>query len=80
MRIVLAGYAGEGHEELVDKAGWAELPWKASGGYGNRSDKGKENAAREGLWFSPHCIDPEKKRLPLFDGLDEADPPSRPHP
>jgi hypothetical protein len=61
MRIVLCGYAGEGHEELVEKAGWTVLPWRASGGYGNRSAKGKENAARERLWFSPHCINPEKE-------------------
>jgi hypothetical protein len=80
MRIVLCGYAGEGHEELVETAGWTELAWKASGGYGNRSVKGKENAARERLWFSPHCINPEKERSPPFDGLDQADPPSRPHP
>jgi hypothetical protein len=39
-------------------------------GYGNRTAKGKENAARERLWFSPHCIDPEKERSPFFDGPD----------
>lgn len=73
MRIILAGYAGEGHEELVDKGGWAEFPWKAQGGYGNRSAKGKENAAKERLWFSPHCIDPEKGRVQLFFGIAMED-------
>lgn len=55
MRIVLAGYAGEGHEELESK-GWKVVAWKPNGGYGNRSDKGKENARKERLWVSPHCI------------------------
>jgi DNA adenine methylase len=55
MRIVLAGYAGEGHEEL-ETAGWDVLAWKSQGGYGNRSEKGRANAAKERLWFSPHCV------------------------
>jgi hypothetical protein len=54
MRIVLAGYAGEGHEEL-EAAGWSVVAWKSQGGYGNRTDKGRDNAARERLWLSPHC-------------------------
>ena len=62
MRICLAGYAGEGHEEL-EANGWQVVAWKAAGGYGNRSDKGKENAAKERLWFSPNCL---KVELPLF--------------
>jgi len=54
MRICLAGYAGEGHEEL-EAASWSVVEWQAQGGYGNRSAKGKENAKKERLWFSPHC-------------------------
>jgi hypothetical protein len=62
MRIVLAGYAGE--HEALEAAGWTVEYWKASGGYGNRSDTGKANAKRERLWCSPHCsnrglFDPE---------------------
>jgi hypothetical protein len=53
MRIVLAGYAGE-HEEL-EAHGWTCVRWKAGGGYGNRTKKGKANARRERLWLSPHC-------------------------
>lgn len=56
-RICLAGYDGE-HNELVD-AGWHVEEWAAQGGYGNRSAKGKANAKRERLWFSPHCITPD---------------------
>jgi hypothetical protein len=54
MRIVLAGYAGEGHE-VLESHGWTALAWKTQGGYGNRTDKGRDNAARERLWLSPHC-------------------------
>jgi hypothetical protein len=57
MRIVLCGYAGEGHEEL-EAAGWSVIAWRAAGGYGNRSEKGRANAGRERLWCSPHCEPP----------------------
>jgi hypothetical protein len=62
MRIVLAGYAGEGHEQL-EGHGWSVVAWKAAGGYGNRTRKGKANAKRERLWLSPHC----KRERPLFE-------------
>ncbi len=55
MRICVAGYEGDGYEALVRDHGWREEPWKAQGGYGNRTEEGKANAARERLWFSPHC-------------------------
>jgi hypothetical protein len=46
------------------------MAWKAAGGYGNRSEKGRENAGRERLWFSPHCVDPTVEAMPLFRGLE----------
>jgi DNA adenine methylase len=53
LRIALCGYAGE-HQM---PATWSEVPWKAAGGYGNRSDgRGRANAERERIWFSPHCL------------------------
>ncbi len=64
MRIVLAGYEGEGHEAL-EAAGWRVIHWKTGGGYGNRTAKGRKNAGRERLWASPHCLaGPERT---LFD-------------
>ena len=55
LRIVLAGYAGE-HDEL-ETAGWRVTAWKARGGYGSQGEgRGRENARRERLWFSPHCM------------------------
>lgn len=55
LRIVLAGYDGE-HNEL-EAIGWQVFEWKARGGYGSQGDgRGRENAARERLWLSPHCM------------------------
>jgi hypothetical protein len=65
-RIALCGYAGEGHE-VLEAAGWECVPWRAQGGYGNRSAKGKANADRERIWFSPHTVkDDTPKMADLF--------------
>lgn len=55
LRIALCGYE---HPEAVFPEGWTEIPWKASGGYG-RSERGKANARRERIWFSPTCLVPD---------------------
>ena len=56
LRICLAGYDGE-HNDLQE-LGWRVHEWKAVGGYANQGDtRGRENAAKERLWFSPHCLD-----------------------
>ena len=61
-RIVLAGYDGE-HNVLADEHGWTCHAWKAQGGYANfgsyDNERGKENAHRERLWFSPTCLRPQ---------------------
>jgi hypothetical protein len=70
LRIAFAGYSGE-HEFPAD---WSALPWKANGGFGNQGDgPGRENAAREMLWFSPHCLSIDGPKS-LFDlmGSDAA--------
>ena len=63
LRIVLAGYDGE-HNDL-EALGWRVHAWSTAGGYGGgRGGRGEENATRERLWFSPHCIDgPGQGRL-----------------
>jgi len=59
-RIVVAGYIEE-HPQLKE-AGWRVQQWKAQGGYGKISKKGKQdnqgkkNRFREALFFSPHCL------------------------
>lgn len=63
-RIIIAGYDGE-NDELLNY-GWTVEAWKANGGYGNQGNaQGKENAKRERLWLSPHCL----KERDLFDNF-----------
>lgn len=58
LRIALCGYAGE-HEMPPD---WHCVAWKANGGLGNTSDgRGRANATRERIWFSPHCLIPDSQ-------------------
>jgi hypothetical protein len=63
-RIVLAGFEGEGHEEL-EAHGWRVVEWYRAGflkgGYGNQGADGHQQA-RERLWLSPHCLAPEDDR------------------
>lgn len=68
LRVALCGYAGEGHETL-EAEGWSVVAWKARGGYGSQSETGagRDNAARERIWFSPACLNPAKAAT-LFDG------------
>lgn len=65
LRIALCGYDGE-HNLLSDKYGWDCVAWKAGGGFGCQGknvDTGKENAKRERIWFSPHCLKPNQQTL-----------------
>lgn len=59
LRIALCGYE---HPDAQFPPGWTCVAWKASGGYG-RSDRGKTNARRERVWFSPHCLSAEQGSL-----------------
>jgi len=58
LRIVLAGYAGEGHE-ILEQHGWQSVAWfkqgLLKGGYGKQSEEGHQQH-RERLWLSPHCL------------------------
>ena len=65
LRVALCGYEGE----HVMPDSWECLAWKARGGYGSQGDGDNANAARERIWFSPHCIKPECERMPLFAGF-----------
>ena len=71
LRIALCGYQGE--HELPE--GWTCMEWKARGGYSSLGhNRGRENASKERIWFSPHCIQPstEASHQPLFDQTDLA--------
>jgi hypothetical protein len=59
LRIALCGY------DFTMPDGWTCYRWKAPGGYGSQgSGRGRENATRECVWFSPHCLG--MNDLPLF--------------
>ena len=63
LRIALFGYDGE--HQMPDS--WECLAWKARGGYGSQgTGSGRENSARERIWFSPAC----RRHPGLFDGLE----------
>ena len=62
MRIALCGYDTE--HAMPDT--WHAHAWKANGGYGSQGNgRGRANAGREVVWFSPHCINPVDT-MPLF--------------
>jgi DNA adenine methylase len=75
-RIVLAGYTGEGHEEL-ERHGWRRVAWRSVAGYNGRTEAGRERAQRERLWCSPHslldAVDPSLFDDPETTGPDAAD-------
>ena len=55
MRIALCGYDGE--HAMPDS--WECISWKACGGYGSQGNgRGRDNAGRERIWFSPACLRP----------------------
>lgn len=57
LRIAFCGY--EGAHKFPK--GWTCVAWKANGGYGNQSKgRGFDNAKRERIWFSPHCLQPKR--------------------
>lgn len=65
LRIALCGYEGE-HQM---PSSWRCVPWKASGGYA-ASAGNTENAHRERIWFSPHCLPLEgEAQRSLFEAL-----------
>lgn len=55
LRIALCGYEGTWQAP----AGWDAIQWRTPGGYGSQGNgRGRENAAREVVWFNRACIDP----------------------
>lgn len=62
LRIALCGYEWE-HK----LPGWIEVEWKTQGGYGNLSSgRGRRNAARERILFSPHCLGSGSNSIGMF--------------
>ncbi len=72
LRIILCGYEGE-HGELAQH-GWRAVSWRNKGGFGNQ-DGVNENADRERLWLSPHCLNkPKNPQLSMLDSLQDRSP------
>ena len=70
MRIALCGYEGE----HVMPTTWECVAWKTSGGYAKLGNgAGRENAHRERIWFSPHCLRGTRQATLERDGRD-SDP------
>lgn len=67
IRIAVCGLEGE-YPKLEH---WEKLAWKSQGGYGNRN-KDNQNAARERIWFSPHCLSIEQQQRNMFDALEAS--------
>jgi hypothetical protein len=60
LRIALCGY----DTEHAMPGNWMQYVWKAGGGYGSQGNgRGRGNAVREVIWFSPHCLPPAQARL-----------------
>lgn len=61
VRIAICGYSGDGYEVLVEKKGWDEMAWTATGGYANQGkEETRKNRFKERIWFSPHCLKPSR--------------------
>jgi hypothetical protein len=58
LRIAICGY----DDGRAAPDGWQVLRWKARGGYGSQGNgRGRANAGRETIWFSPHCLNPAEE-------------------
>lgn len=72
LRIALSGYYSEAADALFPPT-WTRYRWDARGGYSNQSKdgRGRANAKREIVYFSPHCTDPANDYAgTLFEGVD----------
>ncbi|HEU5013920.1 MAG TPA: DNA adenine methylase [Roseiflexaceae bacterium] len=69
LRIALCGYDTE-HTDLAAH-GWQAVAWKTNGGYGSQgTGRGRANAAREVIWFSPNCLNAIED-LPLWKSVED---------
>ncbi len=57
LRIALCGYESPDYPMPAE---WRAVAWKANGGFANQSEnRGRANAHRETIWFSPACLEPQ---------------------
>jgi len=62
LRIAIAGYYSEATDALFPST-WERVRWEARGGYANQKadGRGRANAKREIIWFSPGCLNPTEE-------------------
>lgn len=74
LRIAVCGYMSPECDAIFPPT-WERLSWEARGGYANQSKdgRGRANAKRETVWFSPHCIDAKTDYGPLFAGIEDIE-------
>lgn len=63
LRIALCGYDGE--HAMPDS--WECVAWSAGGMERLGHGRGRTNRHRERIWFSPHCLRPDKGQLALLE-------------
>jgi D12 class N6 adenine-specific DNA methyltransferase len=62
LRIAYCSYG-----EADPMPGWERVKWAAAGGYGSQGNgRGRANAKRETIDFSPACLKPKKAQTELF--------------
>lgn len=68
LRIAICGYHTEAIDALFPST-WERLRWEARGGYANQKadGRGRANAKREAIWFSPNCLDVAAEARAAFD-------------
>lgn len=55
MRIILCGYSNDNNHNIPET--WKVISWKSNGGLSSLGDsRGKDNANKETIWLSPHCL------------------------
>ena len=72
-RIALCGYDTEHGSHMP--ADWTPVNWKTAGGYAHLGHgAGRANRHRETIWFSPHCLEPDRPLIQsLFDDFYRAE-------
>lgn len=65
LRIALCGYDNEHGGTMPEE--WGCCAWKAKGGYASQGDGSNDNAVRERIWFSPHCLGRQRAQVSLFE-------------
>ncbi len=62
MRIAVCDY----EDARQPPEGWSVYHWSTKGSFAGGSERGRENAKKERIWFSPHCVNVDLNTLTLY--------------